>query len=81
LIVEVTFSFAAVILSEAGLSFLGLGIIEPMPSLGGMIRDGALYLLIAPHYIIVTGLALMSLVITLNLLGDKLRDYWDSKSV
>ena len=81
LIVEVTFSFAAVILSEAGLSFLGLGIVEPMPSLGGMIRDGALYLLIAPHYIIVTGLALMSLVITLNLLGDRLRDHLDSKSV
>ena len=81
LIVEVTFSFAAVILSEAGLSFLGLGIVEPMPSLGGMIRDGALYLLIAPHYIIVTGLALMSLVFTLNLLGDGLRDHLDSKSV
>ena len=79
LIVEVTFSFAAVILSEAGLSFLGLGVVEPMPSLGGMIRDASLYLLVAPHYIVVTGFALMSLVITLNLLGDRLRDHLDSK--
>jgi len=74
LIVEATFSFAAVILSEAGLSFLGLGVMDPTPSLGGMIRDGALYLLVAPHYVLITGFALMSLVITLNLMGDWLRD-------
>lgn len=74
LIVEVSFAFAAIIVAEAGLSFLGLGVQPPTPSWGGMIRDGTRYLLLAPHVVIVPSLALASLVISINLLGDRMRD-------
>lgn len=74
LIVEATFAIAAVIIAEAGLSFLGLGVQPPMPSWGAMIKDGTRYLLIAPHMAIVPGIALFSIVIAVNTLGDRLRD-------
>ena len=76
LIVEASFACAAVIVAEAGLSFLGLGVQPPTPSWGSMIRDGARYLLVAPHLVLVPGLALASLVVAINLLGDALRDRW-----
>lgn len=76
LVVETTFAFAAVIVAEAGLSFLGLGLQPPTPSWGGMIRDGTRYLLVAPHLVLVPGLALASVVVAVNLLGDRLRDHW-----
>ena len=76
LIVEVTFAIAAVIVAEAGLSFLGLGVQAPTASWGGMIRDGTRYLLVAPHLVAAPGLALASVVIAINLLGDRLRDRW-----
>lgn len=74
LIVEASFAAAAVIVAEAGLSFLGLGVQPPTPSWGSMIRDGARYLLVAPHLVIAPGVALASLVVAINLLGDGLRD-------
>lgn len=74
LIVEATFGLAGVIVAEAGLSFLGLGIQAPSASWGSMIRDGTRYMLVAPHLVVVPGLALMSVVVALNLLGDRLRD-------
>ena len=79
LIVEASFAFAAVIVAEAGLSFLGLGVQPPTPSWGSMIRDGARYLLVAPHLVVVPGLALASLVVAINLLGDQLRDRWQPR--
>lgn len=75
LIVEITFGIAGVIVAEAGLSFLGLGIQPPTASWGSMIRDGTRYMLVAPHLVIMPGLALMSVVIALNLLGDRMRDH------
>ncbi|MCG2633657.1 MAG: ABC transporter permease [Gammaproteobacteria bacterium] len=77
LIVEATFALAAVIIAEAGLSFLGLGIQPPAASWGAMIRDGTRYMLVAPHYVLVPGLALFLVVMALNLCGDQLRDYLD----
>lgn len=74
LIVETSFAVSGVIVAEAGLSFLGLGVQPPTPSWGSMIRDGARYMLIAPHAVIVPGLALMSVVVSINLLGDALGD-------
>jgi len=74
LIVEATFAIAAVIIAEAGLSFLGLGVQPPTPSWGAMIKDGTRYLLIAPHMVIGPSVALFSIVIAVNILGDKLRD-------
>ncbi|MEQ8662259.1 MAG: ABC transporter permease [Gammaproteobacteria bacterium] len=75
LVVEATFALAAVIVAEAGLSFLGLGVQPPTPSWGALIRDGTRYLLIAPHVVLMPGLALLSLVVAINLLGDRLRDH------
>lgn len=80
LIVEATFTLSGLIIAEAGLSFLGLGVQPPDPSWGSMIRDGASYLLVAPHMVIITGAALLSLVLAINLLGDQLRDYLDVKN-
>ncbi len=74
LLVEMTFSIASLIIAEASLSFLGLGIQPPHASWGAMLRDGVRYLLVAPHYVIVVGISLMSLVLAINVLGDKLRD-------
>jgi peptide/nickel transport system permease protein len=77
LIVEASFGVAGVVISEAGLSFLGLGVQPPAPSWGAMIRDGARYLLVAPHMVLVPGVALMLVVLAVNLLGDRLRDRLD----
>ena len=74
LIVEATFAIAAVIIAEAGLSFLGLGVQPPTPSWGSMIKQGTQYLLIAPHMVVAPGLALFSMVFAVNILGDQLRD-------
>jgi peptide/nickel transport system permease protein len=79
LLVEATFSIAGLIVAEASLSFLGLGIQPPHASWGAMLRDGVRYLLVAPHYVLTVGASLMSLVLAVNLLGDKLRDTLDVK--
>lgn len=80
LIVEASFSIAAVVLSEAGLSFLGLGIQAPAASWGSMIRDGTRYMLVAPHMVLAPGLALLLVVLAVNLLGDRLRDRLDVRA-
>ena len=80
LIVEATFAVAGVVISEAGLSYLGLGVQPPEASWGGMIRDGARYMLVAPHMVLAPGLALMAVVLAVNLLGDQLRDWIDVKT-
>jgi ABC-type dipeptide/oligopeptide/nickel transport system permease subunit len=74
LIVEAAFAIASVILSEAGLSFLGLGVQPPEPSWGSMLNEGRPFLLVAPHLTIFPGLCLMALVLAVNLVGDRLRD-------
>ncbi len=74
LIVEASFGVAGVVIAEAGLSFLGLGVQPPAASWGAMIRDGARYLLVAPHMVLVPGVALALVVLAVNLLGDRLRD-------
>lgn len=77
LLVEATFGLAGAVLAEAGLSFLGLGVQPPAATWGSMIRDGARYMLVAPHYVLVPGLALSAMVLVVNLLGDRLRDHLD----
>jgi peptide/nickel transport system permease protein len=79
LIVEATYSLASVMIAEASLSFLGLGIQAPNASWGAMLRDGVRYMLVAPHYVLLVGLSLMSLILAINLLGDQLRDKLDVK--
>ena len=80
LIVEATFGIAGVVIAEAGLSFLGLGVQPPQASWGNMIRDGARYMLVAPHMVLAPGIALMLVVLAVNLLGDRLRDWLDVRA-
>lgn len=80
LIIESTFAIAGIVIAEAGLSFLGLGIQPPTPSWGSMIRDGTRYMLVSPHMVLVPGVALMLVVLAVNMLGDRLRDRLDVKS-
>lgn len=80
LLVEVTFGIAGVVIAEAGLSFLGLGVQPPAASWGSMVKDGARYMLVAPHMVIVPGMAVMLVVLAANLLGDWLRDRLDVRS-
>ncbi len=79
LIVEATFGVAAVVIAEAGLSFLGLGVQPPTASWGAMIRDGTRYMLVAPHMVLAPGVAIMFIVLAVNLLGDSLRDRMDTR--
>jgi len=80
LIVEASFGIAGIVIAEAGLSFLGLGVQPPEASWGSMIRDGARYLLVAPHMVLVPGVVLMLVVLSVNLLGDRLRDKLDVRN-
>ena len=77
LLVEASFGLAAVIIGEAGLSFLGVGVQPPNASLGTMIREGSRLMLVSPTLVIWPGAVLFSLVMAVNLLGDALRDRLD----
>jgi peptide/nickel transport system permease protein len=79
IIVQAAFIFAAAVLSEAALSFLGVGIKPPTPTWGGMVSQGRTYLTIAPWVIVFPGIAIAMTVLGLNLLGDGLRDHLDPR--
>ncbi|MBI3894375.1 MAG: ABC transporter permease [Acidobacteria bacterium] len=78
-IVQSAIGLAGVILSEATLSFLGLGIPAPAPSWGGMLSDGRNHIFDAPHLIVFPALSVMLAVLAFNFLGDALRDYLDPR--
>ena len=78
-LVQATLGMAGAILSEAALSFLGLGVQPPTPSWGTMINGGRVHLLDAPHLTIFPGLFLAIVVLGFNFLGDGLRDAIDPK--
>jgi ABC-type dipeptide/oligopeptide/nickel transport system permease subunit len=67
------------ILMESGLSFLGIGITIPIPSWGTMVEAGRMYLLACPVLAIAPGACVALLVISLNLLGDGIRDALDPR--
>ncbi|HEU5182895.1 MAG TPA: ABC transporter permease [Candidatus Polarisedimenticolia bacterium] len=79
IIVQATVGMAGVILAEAGLSFLGLGLPPPHPSWGSMLRSGSQHLFDAPHLIVYPGLAIMLAVLSFNFLGDSIRDWLDPR--
>jgi peptide/nickel transport system permease protein len=74
LVVQGTLGMGGAMLSEAALSFLGLGVQPPTPSWGAMLNYGRAHLLDAPHLTVFPGLAMAVVVLGLNLLGDGLRD-------
>jgi len=80
IIVQATITIAFAILSEASLSFLGMGIQPPQPSWGAMLSEGRTYLEQYPHLTIFPGVAIMLAVLGFNLLGDGLRDILDPQS-
>jgi peptide/nickel transport system permease protein len=79
MIVLVTVYLSSAILSEASLSFLGLGTQPPEPSWGGMLNAARSFMEINPWMAIAPGLAIMIVVLGLNFLGDGLRDVLDPR--
>jgi peptide/nickel transport system permease protein len=79
IIIQVAIQLALAILTEAGLSFLGLGVPPPTPSWGRMLADSQTYLGLAPYLALAPGIAIALAVLGLNLLGDGLRDYVDPR--
>ena len=76
-IVQAALYFSVAILTEASLSFLGLGVQVPLPSLGSMLYEARQFMSLAPWYAIVPGTAITLLVLAMNMLADALRDRLD----
>jgi peptide/nickel transport system permease protein len=79
MIVQLSFLFAYAVLSEATLSFLGVGAVPPTPTWGNIMSEGRDFLREAPWIITIPGVMLMITVMGLNLLGDGLRDVLDPR--
>jgi len=71
-VVQATFGIGSIIVAEAALSFLGLGVLPPTPSWGNMLDSGRQFLLVAPHLTTAPGAAIGMAVLGFNLLGDGL---------
>lgn len=78
-LVQATIAMAGAILAESTLSFLGVGVLAPMPSWGAMLNDARGHLFDAPHLVLFPALAVMTAVLAFNLLGDALRDWLDPR--
>ncbi|AYD04027.1 ABC transporter permease [Neorhizobium sp. NCHU2750] len=78
-LVIATLELARIIIMDAALSFLGLGVQPPSPSWGRMLADGRVYITTAWWIVTFPGLAILLTVLSVNLLGDWLRDYFDPK--
>lgn len=79
LIVQASLGMAGAVLSEASLSFLGLGIPPPAPSWGTMIEESRSYFSTTPHVLFFPGVAIALTVLAFNFIGDGLREYLDPK--
>lgn len=79
IIVYTSLGMASAIMSEAGLSFIGIGVRPPMPSWGSIINDGFQFALYYPHLWVVPGLVIAVTVLAFNFLGDGLRDALDPR--
>ncbi|MCL4248341.1 MAG: ABC transporter permease [Anaerolineae bacterium] len=79
IIVQYTLGIATVIMAEAGLSFLGIGIRPPTPTWGGMITKGREYIRTEPHLVLYPSIVLGLTMIAFNFLGDGLRDALDPR--
>jgi len=80
ILVQAAIGMAGVILAEATLSFLGLGIPAPAPSWGAMLNDARLHLFDSPHLVLFPAVAVASAVLGFNFLGDALRDQLDPRT-
>ncbi len=80
LLIHGTFAVSSVIIVEASLSFLGLGATDGSPTWGALLNQGRAHLEDAPHICFFPGAAIFLLVMSLNFVGDALRDYFDPKA-
>jgi peptide/nickel transport system permease protein len=76
-LIQLTYALSVGMVIESALSFLGLGVQPPLASLGSLLRTGALYLTIAPWMVFSAGIVLSIAIMSINLLGDGLRDLLD----
>ncbi|WP_245523509.1 ABC transporter permease subunit [Truepera radiovictrix] len=76
-----TLDVGFMIMAAAGMSFLGLGAQPPTPEWGVMLSDGRQYLRVAPWVSLLPGAMIFLVVLTLNLLGDRLRDLLDPRAL
>ena len=74
-----TLAVGRIIITAAGMSFLGLGVIPPNPEWGAMLSEGKEYMRNSPYMVIFPGLAIMITVLSLNLAGDGLNDALDPR--
>jgi peptide/nickel transport system permease protein len=79
-LIQATIGLAGAILAEATLSFLGLGVLAPLPSWGAMLNDARNHLFDAPHMVVFPALAVLLAVLAFNLLGDAWRDWLDPRT-
>ncbi|MEQ1606883.1 MAG: ABC transporter permease [Pyrinomonadaceae bacterium] len=79
LIVQASLGMAGAVLSEASLSFLGLGIPPPAPSWGTMVEEARQFFSSSPHVLFFPGIAIALTVLAFNFIGDGLREYLDPK--
>jgi len=80
-VVQATSTVSVGMLVEGGISFLGLGVQPPQASLGSRLREGSIYLTIAPWVALAPGLLLAFAILSVNLLGDGLRDSLEPREV
>ena len=79
-LIQATIGMAGAILAESTLSFLGLGVLAPIPSWGATLNDARGHLFDAPHMVVFPALAVMTAVLAFNLLGDAWRDWLDPRT-
>jgi peptide/nickel transport system permease protein len=79
-VVQGTYLLSVGMLIESGLSFLGLGVQPPHASLGSLVNEGAVYLPVAPWLVLIPGVLLALVIMSVNLVGDGLRDVLDVRA-
>lgn len=79
ILVQGTMSVASLIMTAASLSFIGMGVQPPAPEWGSMLAEAREYIRYAPHMVIIPGMAIVLTALSLNLVGDGLRDALDPR--
>jgi peptide/nickel transport system permease protein len=79
LLIQLAFTVSGALIAEGALSFLGLGVQPPRPSLGSLLRDGKTYMEIAPWMMIFPGITLALAIFAVNLLADELQSFTDPR--
>ena len=79
IIVYATMTISSMVLSAAGLSFIGMGVSPPSPEWGAMLNEAKQYMLTHPYMVIIPGIAIGLTALSMNLMGDGIRDAMDPK--